>query len=1379
MLRRGGSGRQVKKRRPGPAKARARGAVTARASAVPKGQATALARELKEARDQQAATAAILKVISTSPADTQPVFEAIVHSGLKLFPDAAILIALPDGDRLRAAAFAETNPARIKAMLRRWPIPITREYIHAVAILDRKLIDIPDGREAPPEFASGARYFLTTGYRAITIMPLIRGKKAIGALSVVRVAPGPLSKRQIGVLRTFAAQAVIAIENTRVLNELRESLDQQTATADVLKVISASPGDMTPVFEAMLANALRLCEAKFGHLLLFDGERFHATHLHDVPAAYREYWEKHGPIRPGPKTGLGRIAREKRMFHIPDLKAEAAYTAREPLRVVTVEEAGARSFVGVPMLKDDKLVGAIVIYRQEVRPFTDRQIELLENFAAQAVIAIENTRLLNELRESLQQQTATADVLKVISSSPGELEPVFKAILANATDICGAKFGTLYLRKDDAYYARAFHNAPPAFIDARKDKALHPGPETTVGRAARTKQVEQVLDATNREAYRKGDPFVLAGTDLGGYRTIMSVPMLKDDELIGAITIYRQEVLAFNDKQIELVKNFAAQAVIAIENARLLNELRQRTDDLTDSLEQQTATSEILKVISNSPTDTQPAFDAIVRSGLNLFPDAVVTISLPDRDLIKLGAIGGADKAGVEALRGRFPMPLSHQFITGTSILDRREIDLADAQEPPKELTVGAQNLLAGGYRAMTVMPMVRGDETIGSLNVVRRHPGALSEKQRELLRTFANQAVIAIENTRLFNELRESLQQQTATADVLKVISSSQGDLTSVFKSILVNATNICEASFANLALLEHDELRLRAMYGAPAAFAEAVAINSVIPQQTPVMRVIDTRQVIHIADIQAEEAYRRTRLANLAGARTTLGVPMLKDGQIIGSILIYRQEVREFNDKQIELVKNFAAQAVIAIENARLLAELRESLQQQTATSDVLKVISRSTFDLQTVLQTLVESAATLCDADRTIITRQKDGVFYRAEAHGFSREFMDYVRNVPIAPERGSAFGRALLEKHAVHIPDVKADPEYTSAEMQKLGDYRTVLAVPMLREGVATGVLSLTRSEVRPFTDRQIELASTFADQAAIAIENVRLFEEVQGRTRELAASLEDLRNTQDRLVQTQKLASLGQLTAGIAHEIKNPLNFVNNFSTVSSELVDELQDTLKGLAVDDKMRKQIEELTAMLRGNLDRVVQHGKRADSIVKNMLLHSREGSGEHRIVDINSLVEESLNLAYHGKRAETQGFNVTLERSLDPAAGEADVFPQDITRVLLNLISNGFYAATRRKAQAGGGFEPVLAAATRSLGDRVEIRIRDNGTGIPPEVREKMFNPFFTTKPAGEGTGLGLSISHDIVVKQHAGSIEVDTEPGAFTEIRVILPRKGVFPA
>jgi signal transduction histidine kinase len=672
-----------------------------------------------------------------------------------------------------------------------------------------------------------------------------------------------------------------------------------------------------------------------------------------------------------------------------------------------------------------------------------------------------------------------------------------------------------------------------------------------------------------------------------------------------------------------------------------------------------------------------------------------------------------------------------------------------------------------------------------------RRTPLPFTDKQIELVTTFADQAVIAIENVRLFDEvqartreLSESLEQQTATSEVLKVISSSPGELGPVFNAMLANATRICEAEVGNLFLREGDSFRAVAVHG-ESDYADWFRREPVIRMKdhpdVPLFRVLKNKHVLHIPDLRQDESYiagnrRIVSLVDTAGARTLLNVPMLKETELIGVIAIYRQEM-PFTDKQIELVQNFAAQAVIAIENTRLLSELRESLQQQTATADVLKVISRSTFDLQTVLQTLVESAATLCDADKTIITRQKDGVFYRAEAHGYSREFMEYVRTIPITAERGSAFGRALIEKRAVHISDVKSDPEYTAVEMQRLGDYRTALAVPMLREGVATGVLNLSRAEVRPFTERQIELATTFADQAAIAIENVRLFESVESRTRELAASLENLRTTQDRLVQTQKLASLGQLTAGIAHEIKNPLNFVNNFSGVSVELIDELQQALAGANLDSELRAEIVEIADTLQGNLDKVVQHGKRADAIVKNMLLHSREGSGEHRIVDINSLVEESLNLAYHGARAEKQGFNITMEQSLDPDAGQADVFPQDLTRVLLNLISNGFYAATKRSVEADGdGYEPTLSASTRSLGDRVEIRVRDNGTGIPPEVKEKMFNPFFTTKPAGEGTGLGLSICHDIVVKQHGGSIEVDTQPGEFTEIRVTLPRVSV---
>jgi len=606
----------------------------------------------------------------------------------------------------------------------------------------------------------------------------------------------------------------------------------------------------------------------------------------------------------------------------------------------------------------------------------------------------------------------------------------------------------------------------------------------------------------------------------------------------------------------------------------------------------------------------------------------------------------------------------------------------------------------------------------------------------------------------------------------VLNLISRSPTNTQPVFDAIVESAARLCDAVFAMVWLYDGGLQHYAAGYNlTPEVLADVVKSYPKPPDRSVTGgRVILDGKIAHVPNIAEDPEYAQ-ELAAAGNWRAVCAVPMLRDGKPIGAISLGKAEPGPFLDWQIQLLTTFADQAVIAIENTRLLSELRESLQQQTATADVLKAISRSAFDLLTVLDALLQSAARLCDAEQGTITQRRGDAFFRTVSYGFSPAFLDYVKDVPVEPGRET--GRALAEGKVIHIADVLADPDYTWAGAQKLGGFRTLLGVPMLRDGVSVGVLTLTRTEVRPFTDKQIELVSTFADQAAIAIENVRLFEAEQQRRRELAKSLEDLRTAQDRLVQTEKLASLGQLTAGIAHEIKNPLNFVNNFSGVSVELVDELKEALERAMADQTTRAEIVELSDTLRDNLHKIVQHGKRADSIVKNMLLHSRQGSGERRPTDINTLVEESLNLAYHGARAEKQGFNVTLRRSFDPAAGEVEVFPQEITRVLLNLIGNGFYAATKRQASTGDGYEPTLAAATKNLGDRVEISIRDNGTGIPPEVKEKMFNPFFTTKPAGEGTGLGLSLSHDIVVKQHSGSIEVETEPGAFTEFRITLPR------
>ena len=455
----------------------------------------------------------------------------------------------------------------------------------------------------------------------------------------------------------------------------------------------------------------------------------------------------------------------------------------------------------------------------------------------------------------------------------------------------------------------------------------------------------------------------------------------------------------------------------------------------------------------------------------------------------------------------------------------------------------------------------------------------------------------------------------------------------------------------------------------------------------------------------------------------------------------------------------------------------ELAQSVGELRALGEVTQAVN-STVDLETVLTTIVAKATQLSstEAGAIYVFDDESQEFRLRATYGLEDTTVAELRTRHIRMGEG-AMGEAALRRTPFQVPDIQADPSTTIDIIVRAG-FRALLIVPLVGAERTVGALVVRRKQPGEFSRSAIELLQTFAAQSVLAIQNARLFESVEARTRELASSLDELRTAQDRLVQTEKLASLGQLTAGIAHEIKNPLNFVNNFSAVSIELIDELRQALGAAKLNDSLRAEIGEIADMLQGNLDKVVQHGKRADSIVKNMLLHSRQGSGEHRPVEINSIVEESLNLAYHGARAEKQGFNITLQRAFDPKAGEVDLFPQEITRVLLNLISNGFYAATKRKADANGGnYEPTLAATTRDLGDRVEIRIRDNGTGIPPEVKERMFNPFFTTKPAGEGTGLGLSISHDIIVKQHGGSIEVETQPADFTEIRVVLPRVAVF--
>ena len=1334
-----------------------------------------LTRELNEAVEQQTATSEVLRVISRSQFNLQAVLDTLVESAARLCEADFAGMHQPKGDSYPYVASYGLS-REFDEYMRERPIVPGRGSVLGRAVIERRAIHVHD-IEVDPEYTLSEVQRIG-GFHTMLGVPVLREGLPIGVIVLGRARVQPFTDKQIELVTTFADQAVIAIENTRLFEaeqqrtrELTELLEQQTATSEVLQVISRSVFDLEAVLNTLVESAARLCEADKGAILRPIGK----SASYRVAASYGhtpEFIEhtKTLTLAPGRSSATGRLLLEGKSIQIPDVLADPEFIFLETARL-----GNFRTILGVPLLREGIPVGIFNLHRAEVRPFTEKQIKLVETFADQAVIAIENTRLFEaeqqrtrELSESLEQQTATSEVLQIISSSPGDLKPVFASMLENAVRICDAKFGNIYRWDGDALMLVATYNTPAALAEARKrSPLLRFGSKNPVGRMINTKATVHVVDAAVSEAYIERDPATVAAVELGGLRTFLAVPILKENELIGAFALSRQEVRPFTDKQIKLVANFAAQAVIAIENTRLLHELR-------ESLQQQTATADVLKVISRSTFDLQTVLNTLVESAARLCEADIALIVRPQGSNLEVLANYRMSQASIDVLTST-PIAAGRWTLSGRVLAEGRTINIPDWRADPGYTFSAVQEL--SGLQSGLGVPLMREGLPVGVMNLWRTQVRPFSDKQIELVTTFANQAVIAIENARLLAELRESLQQQTATADVLRVISRSAFNLQAVLTTLTESAARLCAADLGLIFQQDGDVLRLVADFGISRE-AERYWLEHPVPvgRGSTSGRALLEGRAIHIPDVLADPEYRATRYQELAGYRSTLSVPLLRDGTTIGVFGLGRREPNPFTDKQAELVTTFADQAVIAIENARLLNELRESLQQQTATADVLKVISRSTFDLQTVLQTLVESAARFCDADKASIIREKDGVFFAAEAYGYSPEFLEYIKNIPIKAERGTASGRALAEGRVVHIADAAADPEYTLVEARRLGDYRTILCVPMLREGVPIGLLVLTRSEVRAFTEKQIELVTTYADQAAIAIENVRLFEAEQQRTHELTKSLEDLEAAQDRLVQTQKLASLGQLTAGIAHEIKNPLNFVNNFSAVSVELIDELREALGGAHLDSKLRADITEIADTLQGNLDKVVQHGKRADAIVKNMLLHSRQGSGEHRPVDINALVDESLNLAYHGARAEKQGFTITLERSFDPAAGEVDLFPQEITRALLNLISNGFYAATKRKAEANGGdYEPTLAAATKNLGDRVEIRIRDNGTGIPPEVKEKLFNPFFTTKPAGEGTGLGLSISHDIIVKQHGGSIEVDTQPGEFTEFRIVLPRTG----
>ena len=1227
--------------------------------------------ERDEALERQTATAEILRVISSSPNAVGPVFDAIVKSAARLC-DADFAWVLNPGGSTPVSAFHGDLPAELQAKIAELPTGSPDS--------GPRTQNVPDILETDQSW----RVARAIGVRSLIRVRIVQQERHIGSVVVARKAVRPFAPRQVEILKVFADQATIAVENVRLFNETKEALEQQTAISDVLAAISGSVFDLNSVLGTIAERAITLCRS-------------------DTCAAYRVVDDDRImlAVRAGPAIGSRYAPGDLIDRDSPMLAAVATRT----LRIHQVEDArqhsdlpqsALRARLAVPILRDGTAIGSLLLGRFEPRAFTEREVQLVHTFAQQAGIAIENVRLFNETKEALAQQTAVSEVLQTISGSVFDIDEVLDTILGQAVRLTGAEHAIAASASGDRIEVLRTAGDPPTISAGQLL-----GPDSTITQAIRSREVVHETLPTRRSA-----------------PTRLTVPVFRDGAPTLVIGVGRNEARPFLDREVALIRTFADQAAIAVENVRLFNETK-------EALDRQTAVSEILRVIAGSPTDVQPVLDAIAESAARFCGAENVSVILQEEDgLLYPSAHIGTLNATVP------PFPLSRETVTGRSMLEGRPVHVDDLQAESTEYPLGSMQARAMGHRTTLATPLTQGGRTIGAILMRRGEIHPFTAHQIELVQTFADQAVIAIENVRLFNETKEALEQQTATAQILEVINRSAGELAPVYRAVLDAVERLLESASTSMTRVVDGTLEVVALGTGVVAPGSRVGDRIPISDRTVIGRAVLHQKTVHIPDVSREPSLPQNH------PWTRLAVPIMRGGDVVGTISVGHVEPSPFTQHQIELLETFAHQVAIAIENVRLFNETKEALEQQTATSEVLQAISRSAFDLQAVLNTVVERAAQLCGAEQAWLRRIEGDQFRFAAYYGSSAElramFEELRQDGALAKiDRAGLGGRAILEKRPIHVHDIVADEGLREASLARRGGGRTALAVPMLRDGEPIGAIVVARNRVAPFNDREIRLVQTFADQAVIAIENVRLFYEIQEQSRQLE------------IAGRHK----SEFLANMSHELRTPLNAIIGFSEV----------LLQGMfgELNEKQREYQQD-----------VLSSGRHLLSLINDILDLSKIEAGRTDLEPSDFSLREALanGVTMIRERASRHGINIVLKAD---GVDRVTADERKVKQIVFNLLSNAV------KFTRDGG--SVTIEATRGDSE-VRVAVRDTGIGIDEADRERIFQEFQQAgrdpERSREGTGLGLTLTRRFV-ELHGGRIWVESEPGKGSTFTFTLPQ------